>query len=74
LTRIGFSGFGVKLAALLGELAGFFFHSFLQCFLFGHALLDCVFPNVFRYLDELRLPANLALQMILNVIYPIALA
>jgi len=31
-----------------------------------------VFANVFRYFDELRLPAKLALRVTLNVIYPAA--
>ena len=37
----------INLAALVNELAGSFFQSVSQRFLFGDALLGCVFPHVF---------------------------
>ncbi len=46
----------VKLAAFLGELAGFFFHPFLQRRFVRDSLLRCIFPNVFRYLHAARVP------------------
>src|SRR6266404_4334178 len=39
----------VKLAALLRELAGFFFHSLLQSFLFGDALFRRILPHVLGF-------------------------
>ena len=51
------SNFGVKLAALPGKLAGFFFHSLFQRLLLGDALLRRIFPHVLRYLHAAKVRA-----------------
>jgi hypothetical protein len=54
------------------EFLGLFSQSLFDRCTFFNSLLRCIFPDVFGYFDEVRLPAKLALRVTLNVIYPAA--
>src|SRR5882724_6787401 len=60
----------VNFCALLDKLGRFFLQPFFQRFAFGDPLLCGVLADILCDVDELRLPANLALRVTLNVIYP----
>lgn len=62
----------VELGARLAELLGLRGHTLRESFGYGDALLGRVFANIFGDLDDLRLPAKIALRVTLNVIYPSA--
>jgi hypothetical protein len=63
---------GVDFSTLLNKLFCFFFEAGLKRLFFGDFLFGSEFANVLGYFDELRLPANLALRVTLNVSYPAA--
>jgi hypothetical protein len=62
----------VNLGAGLGELGRLLFQAFLGRRFFRYPLFRCKLSDVLSNFDELRQPANLALRVTLNVIYPAA--
>jgi hypothetical protein len=66
------SCFRVNFRAFFYKLVGFLFQTDLESLFFGNFLFSSLFANVLCDFDEFRLPANLALRVTFNVIYPSA--
>jgi hypothetical protein len=66
------SWFGINFCSAVLEFCSFLFHPVFDRGAFINRVFGGVLPDILSDFDELRQPANLALRVTFNVIYPTA--
>jgi hypothetical protein len=70
--RLDSSWFGINFCSAVLEFCSFLFHPVFDYCAHVHLVFGCVLSNILGDFDELRRPANLALRVTFDVIYPAA--